>query len=233
MRNIVHCAVAGLAFSISFLPGEANAVVTLEHAHYRFDAITLARGAKLYAEHCLSCHSVRYVRYSRLVPDLGMTKSTIEHRIMLPSGANFDRGMISVMRPEDAKRWFGTAPPDLSLEVRYRGADWVYTYLHSFYWDPQRPGGWNNRLFPNVAMPDILAHLGGIQDRQGRMLRPGVLTPAAFDHMTAEITAWLRYTSDPSKIKRMALGPYVIGFLVLFAVLTYLLKRSYWRDVER
>ena len=233
MRHIVRCAVAGMALSISVLADAANAAVTLEHAHYRFDAATLARGAKLYAEHCLSCHSVRYVRYSRLVPDLGMTKSTVEQAVMLPAGASFDRGMISVMKPVDAKRWFGTAPPDLSLEVRYRGADWVYTYLHSFYWDPQRPSGWNNRLFPNVAMPDVLAHLGGIQDRQGHTLVASALTPAEFDRMTADITAWLRYTSDPSKIKRMALGPYVIGFLVLFAVLAYLLKRAYWRDVER
>jgi ubiquinol-cytochrome c reductase cytochrome c1 subunit len=233
MCHIVRYVVAGMALSISFITGAANAAVTLEHAHYRFDADTLAQGAKLFAEHCLSCHSARYVRYNRLVPDLGMTKSSIEHAIMLPGGANFERGMISVMRPEDAKRWFGTAAPDLSLEVRYRGADWVYTYLHSFYWDPRRPGGWNNRLFPNVAMPNILARLGGIQDRQGRTLVPGALTPGEFDRMVADITAWLRYTSDPSKIQRTALGPYVIGFLVLFAVLAYLLKRTYWRDVER
>ena len=232
MCSIMRSAVAAMALSMFFLTGAANAAVALEHAHYKFDATTLARGAKLYAEHCLSCHSARYVRYNRLVPDLGMSKSTVEQSIMLPDGANFDRGMISVMRPADAKRWFGTPPPDLSLEVRYRGADWLYSYLHSFYWDPQRPSGWNNRLFPNVAMPDVLARLGGIQDRQGHTLVSGALTPAAFDRMTADITAWLRYTSDPSKIERMALGPYVIGFLILFAVLAYLLKRAYWRDVE-
>ena len=230
MCIIMRCA---MALSMSVFAGAANAAVKLEHVHNHFDAATLARGAKLYAEHCLSCHSLRYVRYNRLVPDLGMSKSTVEQAIMLPSGANFDRGMISAMRPADAKRWFGTAPPDLSLEVRYRGADWVYTYLHSFYRDPQRPNGWNNRLFPNVAMPDILARLGGIQDRRGHTLVPGALTPAEFDHVTADLTAWLRYTSDPSKIQRIALGPYVIGFLVVFAVLAYLLKRAYWRDLER
>ena len=200
--------------------------------HYDVNRETLRRGAKLFASHCLGCHNLKYLRYNRVADDLDMTKHEVEWMLMTPGGAEYNKGMISNLDSDDAANWFGTAPPDLTLEARYRGEDWIYTYLKSFYLDPERPLGWNNHLFHNVAMPNILAPLGGVHDAQGNLLVKGSMSQQQFDQATRDLTAWLQYASDPSILKRRALGPWVIGFLVIFSILAYLLKRAYWRDIH-
>jgi ubiquinol-cytochrome c reductase cytochrome c1 subunit len=210
----------------------AEGAPTLETPHYQLDRATIRKGATLFATHCLSCHSLKHIRYHRLESDLGMSAATIEKEIMLPDGAQMNKGMTVSMRAQDAKQWFGAAAPDLTLEARYRGVDWIYTYLKSFYYDPGRPSGWNNRVFNNVAMPNVLERLQGIKAADGSTIGPGTVSPQEFDRDVQYITAWLQYTADPSKLARVDLGPWVIAFLVVFTLLAYGLKRVYWRRVH-
>ncbi len=203
----------------------------LTSPQYRLDPATIRQGARFFATYCLGCHSMKQIRYGRLVDDLGMSKGEVEKDIMQGSGAALTQGIVSAMKPEDAKAAFGVAPPDLSLEARYRGPDWIYTYLRSFYQDPSRPSGWNNHLFPNVAMPNVLAGIGGIRDASGKLVTPGSLPPEEFGRQLAQLTAWLDYASDPSVLERRAIAPYVLGFLGAFTVLAWLTKRAYWADV--
>ncbi|HVB49624.1 MAG TPA: cytochrome c1 [Burkholderiales bacterium] len=217
--------------ALGALPAAA-ATPKLEAPYYRFDRATIRRGAELFARRCSVCHSVSRIRYRRLETDLDMPPGTLRDDIMLPSGARIHQGMMSAMRPRDAAKWFGMAPPDLTLEARYRGIDWIYTYLKSFYRDPKRPTGFDNRIFKNVAMPDVLEPLQGIRAEDGSVIQKGSVSPEQFDRDVAVITAWLQYTSDPSKLTREALGPWVIGFLVLFTLLAYALKRIVWRRVH-
>lgn len=200
--------------------------------HYDLNLETLRRGAKLFAHHCLGCHNLKYLRYTRVADDLGMTKREVQRTLMTPAGAEYNKGMLSNMDSDDATDWFGAAPPDLTLEARYRGERWIYTYLKSFYLDPERPLGWNNHLFHNVAMPNILAPLGGARDARGNTIEKGDMPPQQYDQAVADLTAWLQYTSDPSVLQRHSMGPWVIGFLVVFSLLAYLMKRAYWRDVH-
>lgn len=212
-------------------PAGAEPAVKLESPRYRLDRPTIRQGAKLFATYCLGCHSMKQIRYGRLVADLGMSKGEVEKDIMQGNGAALTQGMVSAMKPEDARAAFGVAPPDLSLEARYRGPDWIYTYLRSFYQDPKRPSGWNNHLFHGVAMPNVLAGIGGTRDAQGKLVAPGSLPPQEFEQRLARLTAWLDYASDPSVLERRALAPYALGFLGVFTVLAWLTKRAYWRDV--
>lgn len=198
---------------------------------YSFSKPMVVAGARLFAEHCSACHSVSSLRYNRL-SQLGMSKADIEKEIMLPNGANYLKGMEPTMNMADATKWFGIPPPNLSHIVRARGENWIYTYLTSFYWDPKRPSGWNNHLFPNVAMPNILAPWGGTYAKNGKLLQQGLESPAVYHRQVAEIVDFLRYASDPSIFERHAIGPYVLGALVLLTLLAYLLKREYWKDVH-
>lgn len=210
----------------------AESAPKLEAPHYRFDRTTIRKGARLFAMHCLSCHSLERIRYRRLETDLGMSAATIEKEIMLPDGAEMDKGMTVAMRAQDAKQWFGAAPPDLSLEARYRGVDWIYTYLESFYYDSTRPSGWNNHVFKNVAMPNVLEPLQGIKAADGSTIRPGSVSRRQFDQDAQYLTAWLQYAADPSKLARTRLGPWIIAFLVVFTLAAFALKRVYWRRVH-
>lgn len=230
MKKLLFLAL--LALGAAPLAAVAESGPQLMTPHYHFDRPTIREGAKLFAEHCFSCHSMSRIRYKRLETDLGMSAKTLKQDIMLPSGAQLNKGMVVTMRPKDAAKWFGVAPPDLSLEARYRGVDWIYTYLMSFYRDPSRPTGFNNHVFPKVAMPDVLAPLQGIKAKDGSVIEKGSVSPQVFDQDMQYITAWLQYASDPSKLTRESIGPWVIAFLVVFTILAYALKRAVWRDVH-
>ncbi len=229
MRKVWIGLLAAILFAGSVGLAQAGALTAPK---YVFNKATVRKGALLFADHCSACHSVHSLRYVRLETDLGMPKAQIINSIMLSSNASFLKGMRPTMTQADAKTWFGIAPPDLSHIVRARGQRWIYTYLTSFYWDPKRPSGWNNRLVPEVAMPNVLAPWGGIYGRDGKVLHKGQLSQGAYRREVADIVAFLRYASDPSYFKRHELGPYVLGVLILLSVLAYLLKRNYWRDVH-
>ena len=210
------------------------------------DRASLQRGAKLYMNYCSGCHSLKYLRYSRMAEDLGLTEEQVMQNLNF-TGAKFGEHINVAMTPEQGTQWFGKNPPDLSLVARVRGRDWVYTYLKSFYLDESRPMGWNNTLFANASMPNPLWKLQGLQVAEYgapdkatgerpvtglKLLHAGQLDEAEFDQVVRDITAFLEYAGEPAALKRQSIGVWVILFLALFTFLAWLLKREYWRDVH-
>jgi len=207
------------------------------------DQASLQRGAKLFFNYCVGCHSLKYVRYSRMAEDLGLSEDEVMKNLNF-TGAKFGDPVISHMPEDSAQQFFGKAPPDLSLEVRSKeqGPDWVFAYLNSFYVDPTRPVGWNNTVFPNASMPFPLWELQGIQTavkKEGsddveklELSQPGKLTPAQYQQATRDLTNFLEYASEPAALQRQRYGIWVLLFLAGFTFLAYLLKKEYWKDVH-
>jgi ubiquinol-cytochrome c reductase cytochrome c1 subunit len=207
---------------------------------------SLQRGAQLYMNYCSGCHSLKYMRYSRMAEDFGLTEDDVMQNLNL-TGAKFGEQVLVAMPDEGATRWFGNAPPDLSVISRVRGNDWIYTYLKSFYLDETRPVGWNNTLFPNVSMPNPLWEMQGLQrpvhgkkdpvtgDLPVEHLeigQPGSQSAAEFDQTARDITTFLEYVGEPAVLQRRSLGVWVILFLAFFTFLAWLLKTEYWKDVH-
>jgi ubiquinol-cytochrome c reductase cytochrome c1 subunit len=209
------------------------------------DRASLQRGAKLFFNYCVGCHSLKYVRYSRVASDLGLSEEEVMTNLNF-TGAKFGEPVISHMPVESAKSWFGKDPPDLSLEARAKGVDFIFNYLNSFYLDPTRPVGWNNTVFPNASMPNPLWGLQGLQiavhseARPGQdatvekleISTPGRMTPEQFRGATRDLTAFLEYTAEPAALERQSVGVWVILFLAGLTFLLYLLKHEYWKDVH-
>ena len=200
----------------------------------------LQNGAKVFINYCMSCHSASFMRYNRL-RDIGLSDEQIRGNLVFSEAKVGDLMTIS-MRASEAKAWFGAAPPDLTLIARARssefgsGADWLYTYLRSFYRDEARPTGWNNVVFANVGMPHALWELQGRQelgpDHQLKLVVPGKLDPKAFDETVADLVGFLQYMSEPVADTRQRVGwAVLIGLAVIF-VFAYALKRAYWKDVH-
>ena len=206
------------------------------------DQASLQRGAKLFFNYCVGCHSLKYMRYSRIAEDLGLSEQDVMQNLDF-TGARFDDPVVSHMPAESATKWFGKAPPDLSLEVSAKTADWVYTYLNSFYLDPNSPIGWNNTTLPNAAMPFPLWELQGLQTavmkpgttdqvEKLQLSQPGKLTPAQYLQATRDLTSFLEYASEPAALQRDHYGIWVVLFLAVFTLLAYLLKKEYWKDIH-
>jgi ubiquinol-cytochrome c reductase cytochrome c1 subunit len=207
---------------------------------------SLQRGARNFVNYCLGCHSLKYMRYSQLAEDLALTEEDLQENLMFTGTRVYD-AMETAMPAEQARQWFGNAPPDLSLIVRSRGANYVYTFLRSFYEDPSRPTGVNNAVLPGTAMPHVLAPLQGMQ-RAGHgkpaagesaagplALEPGVagdLPAAAYDSFLRDTVAFLEYVAEPAKARRQSLGVWVILFLLMFAAFAWFLYKEYWKDVK-
>ena len=208
----------------------------------------LQNGAKLFVNYCQSCHGASFIRYEKLL-DLGLTEQQIKDNLMF-TGDKIGDTMKIAMRPDEAKKWFGVTPPDLTLEARARasadgsGADWIYTYLRSFYKDDLRPTGWNNVVFPNVGMPHVLWELQGVQvlevskDEAGHehkklvLAEPGKLTPEQYDQQVADLTAFIVWMGEPGAGTRKAIGFGVLLFLAVLFVSAYALKKNYWKDIH-
>ena len=199
------------------------------------DQASLQRGARTFVNNCLNCHSANYMRYNRL-QDIGLTEKQIKENLLFTAEKVGDP-MTSAMNKKDAKKWFGVAPPDLSVEVRARGADWVYTYMRSFYRDETRPSGWNNLVFDKVAMPHVFYELQGEQvlDHETHALtltKPGKLSVEEYDALVGDLTNFVAYMAEPAKQQRNRLGWFVLLFLGVLLVLTYKLKKAYWKDIH-
>jgi ubiquinol-cytochrome c reductase cytochrome c1 subunit len=205
------------------------------------DIASAQRGAQLFVNYCFSCHSAQYMRYNRLAEDLDLGEELVlEHLVF--ADAKIGDTMDIAMRPQDAVAWLGKVPPDLSLVGRSRTTDWLYTYFMSFYRDES--GNWNNLLLPNAAMPHVFWQLQGIQEpvyaeHQGlrvverlELAEPGLQTPEQYEQSMRDLVTFLAYLSEPAQIKRRNVGIWVMLFLALFALLTWLLKAEYWRDVH-
>lgn len=235
------CVMTALLFAAPlFAAGEEAG--HLQHAGVNTrDVAAVQRGAKWFVNYCLSCHSARYMRYNRLAEDLGLTEEQVMNNLVF-SDARIGETMDIAMQPEQAENWLGKVPPDLSLVARSRGADWLYSYLLTFYQDES--GGWNNLMLPNASMPHVLWQLQGIQKpvfaRHGDvdvvdhlvLAAPGLQTPEEYQETARDLATFLDYLSEPAKLKRKGIGIWVMLFLAAFALLTYALKAEYWRDVH-
>jgi ubiquinol-cytochrome c reductase cytochrome c1 subunit len=203
------------------------------------NTVSLQRGAAAFQSYCSGCHSLGYMRYSRLT-EIGLTEDQIK-ATLLPAGAKIGDTMGIPTRPEDAKAWFGVRPPDLSVEARSRGADWIYTYLRTFYRDDSRPTGWNNLVYERSAMPHVLYQLQGdfaLGHGEGHdspklvKVSDGQLSAAEYDAVTGDISNYLAWVAEPARDSRVRMGFLVIGFLLVLLVLAYNLKKEYWKDVH-
>lgn len=210
------------------------------------DKASLQRGAGLYMNYCAGCHSLSMMRYSRIAEDLDLAPELVEEHLLV-GDAKIGENVVTGVAAADGQAWFGKAPPDLSLVARAKagGADWVYTYLKSFYVDESRPIGWNNKLFPGVSMPNVLWELQGIQrpvmdeghDGEAHvskleLVSPGRMDTREFDQAARDISNFLQYAAEPAALQRESVGVWVILFLAFFTLLAYLLKLEYWRDVH-
>jgi ubiquinol-cytochrome c reductase cytochrome c1 subunit len=216
------------------------------------DMAALQNGAKLFVNYCLNCHGASYMRYNRL-RDIGLSEEQIKDNLLFTGEKVGDTMRISMQR-SDAKEWFGAAPPDLTLIARARssefgsGADWLYTYMRTFYRDEKRPTGWNNLVFANVGMPHVLWELQGQQvahvvshnDAHGhaveykklQLATPGKMTPTEYDTAMADLVSFLVYMGEPVAETRKQIGILVLVALAVVFVLAYLLKREFWKDVH-
>lgn len=214
----------------------------LQHAGVNVrDTAAVQRGARLFVNYCLSCHSASYMRYQRLADDLGLDEDLVVENFIF-SDAKIGETMEVSMRPQDAEAWLGKEPPNLSLASRSRGADWLYTYLLTFYQD--ETGAWNNQVLPNASMPHVMWQLQGIQKpvwatHDGAevidhltLAKPGLQTPEEFQGTVRDLVTFMEYLGEPAKLKRKNVGVWVLLFLALLALLSYLLKAEYWRDVH-
>lgn len=211
---------------------------------------SLRRGAKLFMNYCSGCHTLQYMRYQRIAEDLNIPEDMLEKNLLLTRGKIHDQ--VTGTMPEKSAEWFGTAPPDLTLVSRWHsnGADWIYSFLLSFYLDDKTGTGVNNLVMKNTAMPHALWPLQGYQklNEQGddhaeagghgtpkpnfEMVHPGSMSKEEYRAAVGDITNFLVYVGEPAKMVRYDLGKKVIAFLLLFTLLAWLLKREYWRDVH-
>jgi ubiquinol-cytochrome c reductase cytochrome c1 subunit len=215
----------------------AEAGYRLDHSpHEPSDLVSLQSGARLYVNYCLGCHGMQYLRYNRLA-DLGLSEDQIKDNLLFTAD-KVGEAMEIPLEAKAAKQWFGVAPPDLSVVSRSRGADWLYTYLRTFYRDPKTVTGWNNAVFENVAMPHALWTLQGERgyDRDKRAfteISKGTLSPVEYDTAARDLVNFLVYAGEPAAGKRKAIGIVVLFVLLgLLFPLTYWLKKEYWKDVK-
>jgi len=250
-RSLVLGLVGGLvavSWSTAGMAAEHNSALQLARNDVGNTA-SLQRGARNFVNYCSGCHSAKYVRYSRLAKDLQLTEAQVTDNLMFPEARIHDTIKIS-MRPEDANHWFGTTPPDLSLIARSRGSDYIYSFLKSFYVDPSRPTGVNNRVMAQTAMPDVLWELQGVQEavydgesdaehnavhkrfKEFKIVRPGEQTPQEFDQFVRDTVNFLDYIGEPMQLERRSIGFRVLIFLLVFFLFAYFLKKEYWKDVK-
>ncbi|MFN7835989.1 MAG: cytochrome c1 [Burkholderiaceae bacterium] len=250
----------GVTTTSVLLPGVARAssgeAYPLSRVDDRSDDLAaLQRGARLFVNYCLNCHGAAMMRYNRL-HDIGLSDAQIKQNLLFATD-KVGETMKTALDPLDGKEWFGAAPPDLSVIVRAKsseagsGADYLYSYLRSYYRDDTRATGWNNLVFPNVGMPHVLWELQG-QNRaifaerkdphdpskithvfeKFETVVPGTMKPAEFDSAVTDLVSFLSYVSEPVKQKRIAWGVVVLIFLMLFTLISWRLSTLYWKDVK-
>jgi len=206
------------------------------------DQDSLQRGARVFVNYCLNCHSAGAMRYSRL-QDLGLTEDQIKDNLMFAAEKPGETMKIG-MSKADAKAWFGANPPDLSVIARSRGADWLYSYLRGFYRDDSRATGWNNTVFDKVGMPHVMWNLQGemvpVHKKDGEhdvierleLVKPGSITLAEYDAMVGDLVNYLVWMGEPAQLQRKQLGLIVLAFLAVFFVVAYYLKKEFWKDIH-
>lgn len=244
MRGFDAMLKAVLFFACFLLAAQASGNQTVKLDHAPIDPnnqASLQRGAKVFVNYCLSCHSASFMRYNRLA-DIGLTESQIRGNLLFSAEKVGDLMTVAMVKKE-AKQWFGATPPDLSVQARAypNGADWLYTYLRGFYRDESRPTGWNNIVYDKVAMPHVLWQLQGEQalkigevteHSELHLVKPGLMEPAEYDALVADLVNYLVYMAEPGKAKRMSLGLLVLAYLAFLTIVLYCLKKEFWKDVH-
>ncbi len=239
LLRVAMLAILGLTTGLAAAAGDARGHVKVDIA----DQASLQRGARNFVSYCMGCHSAQYVRYNRLGQDLQIPGDQLVKELMF-AAQKPQETMTIAMRPADAERWFGTMPPDLSLIARSKGANYLYAFLRGFYVDPARPTGVNNIMLDSVAMPHVLWELQGAQEavfevndgqkvfREFRQLTPGKLSAEEYDGFVRDLVNFLAYVGEPMQLERQRLGLWVLGFLLVFGILAYLLKQEIWKDIK-
>ncbi|HUN69473.1 MAG TPA: cytochrome c1 [Burkholderiales bacterium] len=208
------------------------------------DLVSLQAGARTFANYCLNCHGAQFMRYNRLA-DLGLTESQIRDNLIF-TDAKVGDTMKVALGAKDGKAMFGAAPPDLTVVGRSRGADWLYTYLRTFYRDSNSPTGWNNAVFPQVAMPHALWTLQGERaleavagegehaapEYKWTQLSPGSQTAVQYDTTVRDLVNFLVYMGEPAATNRKRIGIVVLFALGVLFIFAYALKKEYWKDVK-
>lgn len=248
----VFALIAALIPSVALAAGAS--VHLDKHLTDLTDTASLQRGAQTYMNYCMGCHSLEHGRYNRVARDLGIPENLMMENLVF-ADKKFGDLMTNAMRAEDGKKWFGATPPDLTLVARVRRPDWVYTYLRSFYEDPNRPYGVNNEVFKDVGMPHVLGELQGRQVKGTAQVRvgfdtltgqeiteekdgvmylaePGKLTAAEYDKLVYDLVNFLVYMGEPIALERQRLGWWVLLFLAIFFVPVYMLNKEYWKDIK-
>jgi len=210
---------------------------------------SLQNGAKIFVNYCLGCHSAVNLRYNRL-RDIGLSDQQIKDNLILGDQKVGDL-MTIAMSPKDAKAWFGKVPPDLSVEARARGTDWLYTYFRTYYKDEESPTGWNNLVYPNVGMPHVLWELQGERIAKFEELKypknpgkttkvfkgfeltaPGLMKPQEYDDNIADLVSFMSWMAEPTQLQRKRIGVVVLLFLAIFTLLAWRLNKAYWKDIR-
>jgi len=259
MKTLIATLLISLAPALAFTSlAFASGKVQLEEVEINLNnKASLQRGAKLFVNYCLNCHAASYMRYSRMAKDIGLSDEQVTENMIFPADFSKEKNgkpkksgqlMTVAMSDEDGKAYFGTAVPDLSVVARSRGADWLYTYLKSFYIDESRPFGVNNTTFPAVGMPHALWELEGLKkavhtkqrDADGHeslqlsyeTVVPGKMSAAEYDGAVTDLVNFLEYMGEPAKLVRYTMGVYVLGFLFLLFIVAYAMKKEFWKDVH-
>jgi ubiquinol-cytochrome c reductase cytochrome c1 subunit len=210
---------------------------------------SLQNGAKIFVNYCLGCHSAVNLRYNRL-RDIGLSDQQIKDNLILGDQKVGDL-MTIAMSPKDAKVWFGKVPPDLSVEARARGTDWLYTYFRTYYKDEESPTGWNNLVYPNVGMPHVLWELQGeriakfenVKDSKDptkstkvfkgfEQVSPGLIKPQEYDDNIADLVSFMSWMAEPTQLQRKRIGVVVLLFLAIFTLIAWRLNKAYWKDIR-
>lgn len=249
--NRLLIALAGLTLSAAAFANE-GAALPFSFKPDTTNLPSVQRGARDYMAYCSGCHSMKHLRYSRIAQDLGIPEDLVKKNLMFTTDKIGDH-IMSSMPAEQSAAWFGRTPPDLTLETRARGADWVYSYLNSFYIDESRPVGVNNLVLPGASMPHVLWELQGWQvkpeekaegehaeaahgeEHHGsglELVQPGKLSPEEYKKFTADLTNFMVYAAEPGRNARVSLGPKVLLYLLVLTWLFYALKKEFWKDVH-
>jgi len=216
------------------------------------DLSALQNGAKLFVNYCLNCHSAAYMRFNRLT-DIGLSPQDIKDNLLFTTD-KVGETMKASMDPKQAKDWFGGTPPDLTVIARSRsghggtGADYLYTYLRTYYRDESKATGWNNLAFPNVGMPHVLWELQGQRKpvyetieshgheaqvfKGWQQITPGKLSPAEYDEAVADLVNYMQWMSEPAQNIRVRVGVWVMVFLLIFMFIAWRLNASFWKDIR-
>jgi ubiquinol-cytochrome c reductase cytochrome c1 subunit len=260
MNKLISKVVAALALSVGLIAGVSANEGGIHWDKFPTDKLSdmaaLQNGAKLFVNYCLNCHAASYMRYNRM-RDIGLSEDQIKKNLMFATDKVGDTMKVS-LDPKQAKEWFGGNPPDLTVIARSRadigkgsGADYLYTYLRSYYRDETKATGWNNMAYPNVAMPHVLWELQGqrsakfVEERDPHdpkktehrfegyeQLTPGTLSPLEFDESVGDLVAFLQWMGEPSQGRRVQIGVAVLMFLAVFFVFAWRLNAAFWKDVK-